>query len=314
LAEAAGLEYHAVSTGKIRRYLNLKSVSANCADMFRVVKGLGDARKIIKKLKPDIIFSKGGFVSVPVVIAAKSARVPVVIHESDLTPGLANKAAYPFAKKICAAFEDTLEYLPKNKGVFTGTPIRGELLNGNGRIGLRFLGYPSAKPILLIMGGSSGSVVINKCVDEVLRGLLLTFNIVHLRGRNNLTAFKHENYRQFEYLNKELPNILAAADIVVSRAGSNTINELLALRKPNLLIPLSKKASRGDQIQNAASFEKRGYSAVLAEDEMTADRLVKKINSLYSEREKYAEVMEKTRKTDAVSEIAALLYEIVNIR
>jgi UDP-N-acetylglucosamine--N-acetylmuramyl-(pentapeptide) pyrophosphoryl-undecaprenol N-acetylglucosamine transferase len=310
LAEAEGLPFYAVSTGKMRRYLNPRAVTANVKDMFRVGKGLGEARRLMKELKPGIVFSKGGFVSVPVVIAASREGVPVVIHESDLTPGLANKIAYPFAKMICATFEDTLAHLPKKKGVLTGTPIRGELLTGDAFEGRRFLGFGADKPILLVTGGSSGSVTVNGAVDKALEGLLKQFNVVHLRGKGNLSEIRHIGYTQYEFLNKEMPNVLAASDIVVSRAGSNTINELLYLKKPNLLIPLSKKASRGDQIMNARAFERRGYSMVLAEEELTAEMLAAKVNELYLNRNNFIYEMQKSRRLDSVSEIVALLNKL----
>ncbi|MBR4113953.1 MAG: undecaprenyldiphospho-muramoylpentapeptide beta-N-acetylglucosaminyltransferase, partial [Anaerotignum sp.] len=268
LIEAEGIPYYSISTGKLRRYLSKENVK----DMFRVVKGISEAKKLIKKLKPDLVFSKGGFVAVPVVLGAKSNNVPVIIHESDITPGLANKIAMPSARVVCSTFPETLQYVPKGKGVHTGTPIRKELFTGEREKGLNACGFSGKKPVLLMMGGSLGAVKLNNCLREILPVLTETFDIIHLCGKGNLdeTLANRADYKQFEYVSDGLNDLFAAADFIVSRAGSNSISEFLALKKPHLLIPLSAKASRGDQILNAASFEKQGFARVLQEEEMTA--------------------------------------------
>lgn len=304
-----GVPYYGISSGKFRRYLSVK----NMADIFRVVKGLSDAGRLVKKINPDVVFSKGGFVSVPVVIACKLKKVPVIIHESDMTPGLANKLSMPFSDKICATFPETVKHLPPKKAVLTGTPIRGMLFSGSKIEGKRFCGFKDDKPVILVMGGSLGAVAINNCIRNVLPELLLTYNIVHLCGRNNVdNSIKHDGYRQFEYVSNELPHIFALSDVIVSRAGSNSINEFLALKKPSLLIPLPKRVSRGDQILNAASFVKMGFSKALAEEDMTEPLLVREINDLFKNRGKYIANMEKSKLNNGVNAVIKLICDIVS--
>ena len=301
LIEAEGIPYYGISTGKLRRYLSKENIK----DMFRVVKGIAEAKKLIKKLKPDLVFSKGGFVAVPVVLGAKSNNVPVIIHESDITPGLANKIAMPSARVVCSTFPETLQYVPKGKGVHTGTPIRKELFEGDRQKGLAACKFTGEKPVLLMMGGSLGAVKLNNCLREILPELVKTFDVIHLCGKGNLDAHlrEQEGYMQFEYVSDGLNDLFAAADFIVSRAGSNSISEFLALKKPHLLIPLSAKASRGDQILNAASFEKQGFARVLDEDEMTAESMKKEIFELFANKEKYVSAMENASTGDGVEAV-----------
>lgn len=301
LIEAEGIPYYSISTGKLRRYLSKENIK----DMFRVVKGIAEAKKLIKKLKPDLVFSKGGFVAVPVVLGAKSNKVPVIIHESDITPGLANKIAMPSARVVCSTFPETLQYVPKGKGVHTGTPIRKELFEGDRNKGLAACKFTGEKPVLLMMGGSLGAVKLNNCLREILPELTKTFDVIHLCGKGNLDAHlrNQEGYMQFEYVSDGLNDLLAAADLIVSRAGSNSISEFLALKKPHLLIPLSARASRGDQILNAASFEKQGFARVLDEDEMTAESMKKEIFALYENKEKYVSAMKHAAAADGVEAV-----------
>ncbi|MDR1664685.1 MAG: undecaprenyldiphospho-muramoylpentapeptide beta-N-acetylglucosaminyltransferase [Clostridiales bacterium] len=285
LVESHVDEYHAISSGKLRRYFDLKNIT----DAFRVVKGLGEAFAAVKKIKPDVVFSKGGYVTVPVVIAAKFAGVPAVIHESDITPGLANRLAFPFAKRVCVNFPETLSQSPRRKSVLTGTPIREELFRGDRFKAAELCGFPrDEKPAVLFTGGSLGAKAINQCLRQALPEICKRFKVIHLCGKGNKSDRELPGYAQFEYVTDELPHLLAIADVVVSRAGANTLFELLALRKPNLLIPLTLKASRGDQILNAASFEQRGYSIVLHEEDLSCDTLMEGIQSLYEDRRKYA--------------------------
>ena len=301
LIEAEGIPYYSISTGKLRRYLSKENIK----DMFRVVKGIAEAKKLIKRLKPDLVFSKGGFVAVPVVLGAKSNNVPVIIHESDITPGLANKIAMPSARVVCSTFPETLQYVPKGKGVHTGTPIRKELFEGDRQKGLAACKFTGEKPVLLMMGGSLGAVKLNHCLREILPELVKTFDVIHLCGKGNLDAHlrEQEGYMQFEYVSDGLNDLFAAADFIVSRAGSNSISEFLALKKPHLLIPLSARASRGDQILNAASFEKQGFARVLDEDEMTAESMKKEIFELYENKEKYVAAMEHAASGDGVEAV-----------
>lgn len=307
LIEDFEVPYHGIATGKFRRYVDVK----NLTDPFKVIKGYGEAVKFMKELKPDIVFSKGGFVSVPVVLAAKKCKIPVISHESDMTPGLANKIAKPAATKICCNFPETVNLLPKDKAVLTGTPIRQELLQGSRLAGLDFCGFNSSKPVIMVVGGSTGAVHVNDAIRAILPKLLEKFQVVHLCGKGKLDESYNstKGYIQFEYVNKELRDVFAAADIVISRAGANAICELLALRKPNLLIPLSAKASRGDQILNAKSFAAQGYSLVLEEEDMNETSLYDKIQELYEKRYQFIDNMEKSSQSNAIPIIMDLIKE-----
>ena len=345
-----GVSYIGVPTGKLRRYFDLK----NFTDPFRVIKGFSEARRFLKSYRPDVVFSKGGFVSVPVVRAAASLRIPCVIHESDMTPGLANKLCYSAAAKICCNFPETMEKLPGKKAVLTGTPIRAELFSGDREEGLRICGFTedavisaaeasaastdsaenvpgivpeiipdiapeiapdivpdTGKPVLMIMGGSQGAQSVNEAVRKHLDELLRDFRVIHLCGAGKYDASLDnvEGYRQFEYVKDDLKHLFAAADVIVSRAGANAIFEILALQKPNLLIPLSV-GTRGDQILNARSFEAQGFSKVLVESEeegVLDKKLVSTVRALYSEREKYIAAMAGAGQQNAIPTILDLL-------
>ncbi|MDS9471227.1 undecaprenyldiphospho-muramoylpentapeptide beta-N-acetylglucosaminyltransferase [Sporosarcina pasteurii] len=258
--------YHAIQSGKLRRYFSVK----NFTDPFRVGVGLLQALSVIRKLKPELIFSKGGFVSVPVALAGQIARIPVVIHESDVTPGLANKLAVPFATHVFTVFEQTLKYLPQNKSTCSGAVIRPELFTGVKELGLKRVGFSGSKSVLIVMGGSQGSKLLNDALRNELDVITETFDVIHLCGKGHLDTSlnAHRHYKQFEYVTTELPHLLAASDFAISRAGSNAIFELLALEKPMLLVPLSAAKSRGDQILNAKYFKSLGLAYVLEEEEI----------------------------------------------
>ena len=308
LIEPFGIPYHGISSGKLRRYFSMK----NFSDPFRVLKGFSEANKLIRDLKPDVIFSKGGFVSVPVVLAGKKNKVPVVIHESDMTPGLANKLSLPSAAKVCCNFPETLEHLPADKAVLTGSPIRQELLSGNKIAALDLCGFSADKPVILVIGGSLGSVVVNNAVRLALPELLEQFHVIHLCGKGKLDASLNnvEGYAQFEYIKSELRDIFALADVVISRAGANAICELLALRKPNLLIPLSANASRGDQILNARSFERQGFSVVIEEEELSKELLLESVRDLYANRDAYMSAMRKSTLQNSIETITNIIEEV----
>ena len=307
LVEKANIQYTGISSGKLRRYPNLKNVT----DMFRVVKGLGDAFAVMLRLRPDLVFSKGGFVAVPVVIAAKMLRIKVIIHESDMTPGLANKISLPFADKVCVSFPETIKHVPSGKGVLTGTPIRTELYQGSVIEARRICGFHDSKPVIMVMGGSQGSVAINECLRSILPQLIKRFNVIHLCGKNNRrNDLAMRGYLQFEYVSQELPHLLAYADIVVSRAGANSLSEFLALRKPNLLIPLPLSASRGDQILNAESYEAQGFSMVLNEEDMNPVNLKAKIEELYENKKKYKQKMAESPVADGTRDVLKTIEEV----
>ena len=300
--------YYGISSGKLRRYFDIK----NFSDPLKVIKGFGQSIRLMRKLKPDIVFSKGGFVSVPVILAAKFCHIPSIIHESDLTPGLANKLAIPNAAKVCCNFPETMKYLPSEKAVLTGSPIRRELFSGNAQTCLKYCGFPNHnKPVLLIIGGSSGSRVINDAIRKILPELLEQFYIIHLCGKGNLDDKLKDvtGYAQFEYARAELTDMFALADLAISRAGANSICELLALHKPNILIPLSAAASRGDQILNAKSFEKQGFSYVLEEEKLTEQSLLEAVRAVYSNRKKYMDAMSQSGQMDSIETIVKLIQD-----
>lgn len=310
LIEDLKIPYHGISSGKLRRYFDVK----NFTDPFRVVKGYGEASRLIKSLKPDVVFSKGGFVSVPVVMAAKNHKVPAIIHESDMSPGLANKICIPCAAKICCNFPEAMEHLPKEKAVLTGTPIRQELFQGDPVEAVQFTGLDANKPTILVVGGSTGSVKVNEAVRSCLDELLKTYQIIHLCGKGKIDE-SYENragYVQYEYIKKELSSLLAFADIVISRAGANAICELQALAKPNVLIPLGSNASRGDQILNAESFQKQGFSYVLFEENLTQESLLEAVNHVYEHRNEYKKTMEASQMTNSIDKIIKLINRAAN--
>ena len=307
LIEDYNIPYFGIATGKLRRYFDPK----NFSDPFRVLKGFTEAVKLLKRIKPDVVFSKGGFVSVPVVRAAGALKIPYLVHESDMTPGLANKLSMSGAKKICCNFPETMRLLPADKAVLTGTPIREELGLGDKEVGKELCGFEDDKPVLMVIGGSLGAQSVNETVRYALPRLLPYFNVVHICGKEKMDNLKLTvpGYKQFEYVKNELKDIFAMADIVVSRAGANSICELLALKKPNILIPLSTKSSRGDQMLNARSFEQQGFSLVIDNDDLDEDILVETIEDLYKNREKFIENMNKSNLHSATNTIVKLIDE-----
>ena len=308
----AGIPYYEISSGKLRRYFDMK----NFSDPFKVMKGVFQASRILAKEKPDVIFSKGGFVAVPVVIAASMKRIPVVSHESDLTPGLANKLSAPFCDKLCVTFRESLSYVKDGKGILTGTPIRTEILEGSKIRGKEICGFKDNKDILLVIGGSLGAKSINDEVRKNINKILTEFNVIHICGKGNLDK-ECENlngYKQFEYVKEDLKHFLQSADFIISRAGANVIFELLALKKPTLLIPLSKKISRGDQILNAKSFEKEGFSLVLDEDVMIeSDVLMNKLKELKENRGILVKNMENSELKNGIDEIIKVIVQSMEL-
>lgn len=307
LIEELGIDYIGISSGKLRRYMSVK----NFTDPFRVIKGFSEAKKFIKQYRPDVVFSKGGFVSVPVVFAADHYKIPVIIHESDMTPGLANKLSIPHAYKVCHNFPETAEFLPKGKSVLTGSPIRAELLSGNKNAGLSICHFTNHKPIIMVIGGSLGAASVNEVIRNSLDTLLDKYQIVHLcgKGKTDENLKGKSGYVQFEYIKEELKDLFAMSDVIISRAGANAICEILALKKPNILIPLPAHASRGDQILNADSFKKQGFSEVLDESTLTPVLLAETIDNVYKNRLSYIQNMEKSPSKDSIQTIIALINE-----
>lgn len=290
LIKNENIKYYGISTGKLRRYFDLN----NFKDPFKVIKGVFEASNILKYEKPNVIFSKGGFVSIPVILAAFRHKIPVISHESDITPGLANKISMPFIKKICITFPETKNFINNNKLELTGTPIRRELFLGSEAEARRICKFNNNKPVILIMGGSQGSVFINSIIRKNIKKLIRDFNLIHICGKDNVDKSLEniDGYKQYGYVTIEQPHLLKLSDIIISRAGSNTIYEIIALKKPNILIPLSMKASRGDQILNAKSFKERGFSEYIEEENLTGfEILYDKINEVYKNREMYIKNM-----------------------
>lgn len=306
ISAVPGVKFYCVSVGKLRRYFDPK----NFSDPFRVIKGVAQATRIIRRIKPDVVFSKGGFVSVPVVYGAHFNHVPVVTHESDLTPGLANKLCLPFASAQCCTFPEAVKYA-KGKGVYTGTPLRPEIFEGDRERGLKTFGLNANLPVLMVVGGSSGAQAINECVREALPQLTQGFQVLHLCGRGNLSdrLAGSKNYVQVEYLDREMADAYACADVLISRAGSNSLCEILALKKPALLIPYPMGASRGDQILNAESFEKRGLSRVMQQDQMTAETLAREVIRLYHDRGALMDAMAAEHTGGGVDRVLEQIYK-----
>ena len=306
ISNMADIPYYAIPTGKLRRYFDWK----NFTDCFRVCKGIIEAYKIIQAEKPQIVFSKGGFVSVPVVVGSWLNNLPIIIHESDLTPGLANQITVHFARKICTTFPQTLSNLPKYKGEFIGAIIRSELKEGDSEIGRWLCGFNREKPVIFVAGGSLGSVAINETIRSIIPQLLEKFQVSHICGKGNINqALEQTGYKQFEYVADELSHLMSLADIVISRAGSNFIFEFLALRKPMILIPLSKKSSRGDQIENAKVFQDRGFAEVILEENLNANRLLELVDTMFANREQYVSKMKNENLDRSLSKLFQLIVE-----
>ncbi|AJH20142.1 MULTISPECIES: undecaprenyldiphospho-muramoylpentapeptide beta-N-acetylglucosaminyltransferase [Bacillus] len=304
------VKYNSISTGKLRRYWDWE----NFKDPFKIIKGCLQSYKLIKKIKPDVIFSAGGFVSVPVVVGAWLNSVPIVIREPDSTLGLANKIALPFATKLCTTFPHTGKNVSNEKKVYVGPIVREEIERGNVLRGRRYCEFQQDKPVLLIMGGSQGAKWINDMVRKSLDTLLLSFNIVHMCGKGKVDpSIGMEGYMQFEYIGEELPHILNMASVVVSRAGSTAISELLFLKKPMLLIPLTNGSSRGDQVLNADYFSRQGYAEVLLQDRISTSTFTDVVNKLYVNKERYIQNMNGFKKTneEGIHQLIDLINEVV---
>ena len=299
-----GVTYHAVSSGKLRRYFDLK----NFTDPFRVIAGAFQSFSIIRKLKPAVVFSKGGFVSVPVVVGAALCGVPVVMHESDITPGLANKLCKPFAKAVCTTFPECAKLLG-DKGIQTGTPLRAQIFSGTRERGLALTGFTGERPVLMMIGGSLGSQTVNAVLREALPELTKRFDVLHVCGKGNLAPELEgmPGYRQFEYLTDELPDAFACADILLSRAGSNSLSEILALHKPALLIPYH--SGRGDQVLNANSLKARGLAHVMLQSELTAQSLPPAIDALWEDRELLVQRMSALPDADGTQAVLAQIHK-----
>ena len=309
---ALHIPFHAVSSGKLRRYFSLK----NCFDPFKILLGIGQSYRLIRNLKPDVVFSKGGFVAFPVVVGAWLNRIPVVAHESDMSPGLANRLSFPFVNKICVTFLAAKQHFKQQEMIeVTGTPIREALFKGSKEKGLNLCGFTIEKPCLLVIGGSQGATALNLCVREILDTLTQRFQVIHLCGKGKLdnTLVGLAGYCQFDYANETLPDIFAAADLVISRAGANSLYEILALGKPHILVPLSERVSRGDQVQNARYFQQQGISTVLCEEALTGEALLLAVTETMAHREMIVNKIKALGIASATLKISQILKEQVHV-
>jgi UDP-N-acetylglucosamine--N-acetylmuramyl-(pentapeptide) pyrophosphoryl-undecaprenol N-acetylglucosamine transferase len=309
MIEGINIPYHSIRCGKLRRYFSWQ----NFLDPINLLIGIAQSYCLLRKLQIEVIFSKGGFVALPVVIGGYLNRIPVVIHESDMTPGLANKLSFPFAKKICTNFISTKKHIKNSLKIeTTGTPIREQLFNGSKDKGIKLCEFNDELPCLLVIGGGQGSVAINKAIRESLDEVCKRYQVIHLCGRDKLdeTLINRKNYCQFEYANEEIADLFAASSLVVSRAGANSLCEILALKKPHVLVPLSIKVSRGDQIQNAKYFAKEGISTVIDEDDLTKSTLLEAIASAETNSKAAIEKMKKLNISSAGSGIFNILKNI----
>lgn len=301
------LPYTAITTAKLRRHFSWQNFLAP----FKVLYGIHQAFWFCRRLKPHVVFSKGGFVAFPVVLGAWLNRIPVIAHESDVTPGLANRLSFPFAKFICVTFKESINYFKSQQKIkVTGTPIRPELFKGDANKGLALCHFNIEKPVLLIIGGGLGSDAINIAIRKILPKLLLQYQIIHIcgKGKTDPAYDNYRGYKQFDYLNEELADVFACTDCVISRAGANTLYELLALKKPHVLIPLSKKASRGDQIINAQNFSQQGYSKVVTEESLNNDdNLLNTINDVFLHKNEIINKLNQFKIPQSVE----LIYELI---
>ncbi len=301
MIQDVGVPYKGIFTGKIRRYFSLQ----NLLDMLKLPMGILQAFFILLKFRPKAVFCKGGFVSFPVAFAAWLQRIPVVLHESDTVPGLANKVSGKFARKICVSFEETKKYFPEKKVAVTGNLVRREILRGDVKKGQQFTGFDDSKRVLLVMGGSQGSLFLNELVWNNLDELLQSYQVVHICGKGKVKDLKREGYKAFEYVDKEMKDLYALADVIVSRSGANTLAELSAVGKPALLVPLTTKVSRGDQIHNAYAYEKKHAAFVLEEDKFQKEIFHDKLKELVNKE------AQATQEESSAAEKIILLLEAI---
>lgn len=307
------IPFYAIKSGKLRRYFSWK----NFLDPFNILVGIAQSYRLLRTLKPDVVFSKGGFVAFPVVVGAWLNRIPIVAHESDMTPGLANRLSFPFVSHICVTFAAAkMHFKQASKVDVTGTPIRQELFHGKKEKGLEFCRFKDQKPCLLVIGGSQGATALNACIRQTLETLTQRFQVIHVCGKGKVDqAFLNdENYCQLEYANQELADLFAASDFIVSRAGANTLYEILALGKPHVLIPLSQKVSRGDQVQNANYFKRQGISVVIPEEELTPETLIVAIDEVMSTQQTRMEKIKQLGVESATEKVFAVIQQAANKR
>ena len=310
LVAPLSVPYVGVRPGKLRRYWSFDNV----VDAFRVPLSILQALRVLGRIRPDVVFSKGGFVAFPVVVAAWLRRIPVVAHESDLSPGLANRLTLPFIASLCVNFGTT--GVNAKRVVHTGTPVRESLVRGNRDRGLAAAGFSGDRPVLAVFGGSLGAERLNLVVRDALSSLTRTFDVLHVCGTGKIDPAYLEvaGYEQRDFVGAEWGDILAAADLVVSRSGANSLYELLLLRKPNLLVPLPASASRGDQIENAAFAEARGFSMVVAEADLTSGLLLDRVTALHDDAPSWRARLQAFQAPDSTGLIVSELEAALKVR
>lgn len=309
IQDLGGVPYHVVPSERLRRYASWR----NLLTPFLVLKGLIAGALKVRKVKPAVLFSKGGFVSFPVVVGAWLNGIPVIIHESDLTPGLANKLSFPFADKICVGFKDAGKHISaQQKVVFTGAPLRKAIFEADAARGREVFGLDPNRPTFMVTGGSLGARHINEVVRQALPSLLELGQVVHLCGKGNLDASVSDTpgYQQIEYLNEHFADLMAASDVIICRAGANTLMELAALKKPSLLIPLPTASSRGDQLKNAESFAEQGLARVLLDEDLTPDTLLDSLQEMTAHHEQYTQALAEYDLPDSVARIHELMMDL----
>ncbi len=309
LVEGAGLDYYWIPVGKLRRYFSLR----NFIDPLFVITGVLKATALIRRLRPQVVFSKGGFVSFPVVVGAWLNKVPVVAHESDTTPGLANRISMPFIEVLCVANEETRAHVREGVRVeVTGSPLRKALFAGDRLRGQRTFALDPALRTLLVFGGSLGARTINQAIRALLPTLEDGLQVIHVCGKGNLDRAleDHPRYRQHEYLREEFPDALACADLAVCRAGANSIAELIALELPAIIVPLSASQSRGDQLENAERFAAAGFGWVLKDEELRAQTLAEAIAYGFGKRDAAIAAMRASPQSSAAQTIVSIVESV----
>lgn len=309
-----GLEKDIVSKYKNIEFVEIPSVKfirsltpKNLLIPLKLLKSIKQCKEKLKEIKPTLIFSKGGYVSIPVCLAGEKLGINILTHESDLTIGLANKIIAKKSKHLCCSFEQTANKYKKN-AIHTGSPIRDKITQGKKSIIVERHKLKNNKPIITIIGGSLGASAINKVIWDNIKALTNKYNIFHIVGKNKSNKdIKTDGYYQFEFI-EDIENYFQASDIVISRAGSNTIFELLTLQKPMLLIPLPKEQSRGDQILNAENFYKQGLSNILYQEKLNKENLLNKIEETYKNKNNYIEKIRNTKNINGSNKILKLIH------
>lgn len=308
LASNEGLRFREIRAGKLRRHLSFQ----NLLDIFWVLWGILQSLKIMHKERPQLVFSKGGYVSVPVAVAASLLKIPVITHESDLSPGLANRIITKFSKKILCAFPETVKQLPAQKGQWVGLPVRNDLHLGNKETGFELCHFWSddPRPVILIMGGSQGATRINQAIEKTSSKILESFRLIHLTGKGKPTGLVKDGYKEFEFVSDELKHLLAISDFVICRSGANTIFELLSLQIPMLMVPL-EIASRGDQVENALFFAKNNWGLILRESTLSPEKLLESLDELRDKAPSIKTAMKKSPINNAADKIFQILKTTV---